>query len=84
MAIGALGNLIAENVSDSAQLAVLAAIFTQLGDTLNTIIAVRALKADDSDSCSAANPQCTGPAGSSPRCRRPNSCPENNCGSNRR
>lgn len=43
VAISALANSIAAQTPDNLELAVLAAVFTQLGDTLATIIAVREL-----------------------------------------
>ena len=41
--IGALACLLAENVPDDDELALLAAVFTQLGDTLDTLLAARTL-----------------------------------------
>ena len=43
-AVSALAEAIAADIPDDAQLAVLAAALTQLGDTLETILALRALQ----------------------------------------
>lgn len=43
MGVSALAAAIANRVPDDTELALLAAIFTQLGDTLDTILAQRAL-----------------------------------------
>ena len=42
--VSALANTIAEQTPDDIELALLAAVFTQLGDTLTTILAFRALE----------------------------------------
>ena len=47
--ISALGCTIAETIPDDAQLTLLAAILTALGDTLATIAAARAVCAANSD-----------------------------------
>ena len=44
VAISALANTIAAQTPDNIELGLLAAIFTQLGDTLATIIVVRELE----------------------------------------
>lgn len=45
VAISALANAIAAQTPDNAELNVLATIFDQLGDTLDTIVAMRELEA---------------------------------------
>ena len=57
--VSALADVVAAQVPDDDELALLAAVFTQLGDTLATILTVRALSAR-------AKSQCTGSASSSP------------------
>lgn len=41
LAISALGDLIATRIPDDDELALLAAVLTQLGDTLTTILTIR-------------------------------------------
>ena len=67
-AVSALADAIAAQVTDEKELAVLAAIFTQLGDTLATILTVRALS-------ERSKPLCTGSEGSNPTPGRKCSCP---------
>jgi hypothetical protein len=52
-AVGALASVIAKEISDE-DLAVLAAVFTQLGDSLTVISAIRSRNTDQT--CEAASP----------------------------
>ena len=67
-AVSALADAISAQVTDEKELAALAAVFTQLGDTLATVLTVRALS-------ERAKPLCTGPEGSNPTPGRKCSCP---------